>query len=144
LWSASLVILFSIEALIFYLCGADYVVEIFNIVLFKSFNAYTPFYIFTFYFSTVIALVGLAYFLIAFTSSFLKGKLLGIIPAIILFIVYILLLFTQFKVTLLNFLSLNKGLMLSFKFFIVGISGLLLSWPFIEKIDMDRLKIKIR
>jgi hypothetical protein len=144
LWSVLLVILFSIEALIFYLFGVPYAVELFNIVFINSFNAYTPFYIFSVYFSLVTALVGLAYFLNAFMSSFLKGTIMGISTATLLFIVYMLIQFTQFKIILLNFITINKGLMLSTKLFIVGISGFFLSWPFIEKIDIDRLKIKIR
>jgi len=130
------------EHFLYKLVGLTQFIEVFNIIKFGNLNLNTFITIFLSYFSILLALNGLFYFLAFLGTTIFRGRLAGLIVVIFFSISYVGVMFTPLKIYLENFFIINRGILLYAKFLVLGISGFVLSWPFIEKLDIDRLRFK--
>jgi hypothetical protein len=140
--TSSVIILLIFEYFLYKLVGLSQSIQVFNIMQLGSLNLNIGVTIFLTYFSIFIALSGICYFLSSLGTTILTGKLVQLIVATFLILCYLGVLFTPLKIHLENFIVNNMGTLLYIKLLIVGTSGLILSWPFIEKLDINRLRYK--
>lgn len=138
----TVIILLIIEHFLYKSVGLSQSIDVFNIIQFGNLNFNIVLAIFLTYFSILIALSGLFYFLISLGTTVFKGKLVMLFMVLFFTLSYLGAMFTPLKIYLKNFLVNNLGLVLYLKLSLVGVSGFVLSWPFIERLDINRLRFK--
>lgn len=132
----------TIEHFIYKIVGTTQIIDSYYMIYFGKLTIVTAINIFMICFSLPLAAIGMLNFISGLLAIILKGRLIMITNVIIFATIYLLIIFTDFKVIIINFIVCNIGILFDLKLIIVGLAGFILSWPFLERVDINRLRFK--
>lgn len=139
-WSGIIVAVLAFENLMSRAAGVKIKINLYGLQEYSSLDLSSVLNMFIFIFSLYLGLAGLIWYVNAALSTVLKGKLLLIACVLTIFAVYLAAVFTQLQLHALNFLMNNSGITFHIKLVAVGFGGMIFSWPFLERMDIDRLR----
>lgn len=142
--STVLVLCLLAEHGLYQLSGHMHIADFYKIITFDEISISKIPGLIIFFFSVMLGIIGFFHFIFSIITSYVNGLPVILATVTVFIIVYYLIIFGRLNTILINLFVRDFGPLLYLKLTAAGLSGILLSWPFISNVENFNTDWKIK